>query len=347
MSLEGPIRQAWGGRNRLPTRGVGRYRAGRPGPPFGSLWEVSAREWRGFLATDAATYSRLLHFSRRSAAARCTDPEPGSWRHELAAAYGWAFNTRPELTYTPRAGRQWHMIRTAVDHGGDLPEQHADFFVRIGDHVSRIAGTLATTERTAIHSAHVESAWSLTRRAVLDTADLAAMDRSAVEQFIKGLDEMLCDVEPEEGRAAPIRPIRPAYSSLGPRGSGRHGGKTATGSSAVRKLKEWYQDQCQMCAAVLVLPSPRHRYSEAAHIRAREDDGPDVVENLLCLCPNCHVLFDAGARILTDDLRVVDTVTGRFGERIRLHRWHFIELEFVRHHRRRWTGDERRGALSD
>ncbi|MFD7627803.1 HNH endonuclease [Streptomyces sp. NPDC059851] len=115
----------------------------------------------------------------------------------------------------------------------------------------------------------------------------------------------------------------------------------------MRKLKEWYEDQCQMCAAVLVLPSPRHRYSEAAHIRAREDDGPDVVENLLCLCPNCHVLFDAGARILTDDLEVVDTVTGRPGERIRLHRWHFIDLDFVRHHRRRWTGDERGGALLD
>ncbi|MFG2388460.1 HNH endonuclease [Streptomyces lavendulae] len=307
---------------------------------------MSAREWRGFLATDAATYSRLLHFSRKSAPARCTDPEPGSWRHELAAAYGWAFNTRPELTYTRRARRQWHMIRTAVHHWEDLAERHADFFVRIGDHVSRIAGTLATTERTAIHSAHVESAWSLTRRAVLDTADLAAMDRSAVEQFIKDLDEMLSDIEPEEGQAAPIRPVQPEHSSSRLRGSGRHGQQQATGSSSVRKLKEWYQDQCQMCAAVLVLPSPRHRYSEAAHIRAREDDGPDVVENLLCLCPNCHVLFDAGARILTDDLRVVDTVTGRLGERIRLHRWHFIDLEFVRHHRRRWTGDECGGALS-
>ncbi|MFD7627804.1 hypothetical protein ACFV7Q_17515 [Streptomyces sp. NPDC059851] len=168
------------------------------------------------MATDAATYSRLQHFSRRSVPARCTDPEPGSWRHELAAAYGWAFNTRPELTYTRRARRQWHMIRTAVHHWEDLPDQHADFFVRIGDHVSRIAGTLATTERTAIHSAHVESAWSLTRRAVLDTAELAAMDRSAVEQFIKDLDETLSDIEPEEGQAAPIRPVQPEHGSSRP-----------------------------------------------------------------------------------------------------------------------------------
>ncbi|WP_330334895.1 HNH endonuclease [Streptomyces sp. NBC_00536] len=70
-----------------------------------------------------------------------------------------------------------------------------------------------------------------------------------------------------------------------------------------------------MCATVLALPSPRHRYSEAAHIRAREDNGPDIVENLLCLCPTCHVLFDAGARVLTDDLTIVDTVTGQHGKK--------------------------------
>ncbi|WP_405648221.1 HNH endonuclease [Streptomyces uncialis] len=88
----------------------------------------------------------------------------------------------------------------------------------------------------------------------------------------------------------------------------------------------------------MVLPSPRDRYSEAAHIQAREDKGPDVIENLLCLCPNCHVLFDAGARVLTDDLTIVDTTTGRPGPRIVLHRWHFIAIQDVRHHRRRWTG---------
>ncbi|CAM5551718.1 HNH endonuclease [Streptomyces avidinii] len=93
-----------------------------------------------------------------------------------------------------------------------------------------------------------------------------------------------------------------------------------------------------MRAEVLVLPSPRHRYSEAAHIRAREDNGPDIVENLLRLCPTCHILFDAGARVLTDDLTIVDTVTGQPGKRIELHRWHFIDSRYVRHHRQRWAG---------
>ncbi|MEU6215105.1 HNH endonuclease [Streptomyces sp. NPDC047023] len=47
---------------------------------------------------------------------------------------------------------------------------------------------------------------------------------------------------------------------------------------------------------------------------AREDNGPDIVENLLCLCPTCHVLFDTGARVLTDDLTIIDTVTGQSGK---------------------------------
>lgn len=40
-------------------------------------------------------------------------------------------------------------------------------------------------------------------------------------------------------------------------------------------------------------------YAEAAHIRAlgSPHNGPDVIENVLCLCPNHHVLFDNGAQL--------------------------------------------------
>ncbi|MFC4464020.1 HNH endonuclease [Streptomyces xiangluensis] len=86
-----------------------------------------------------------------------------------------------------------------------------------------------------------------------------------------------------------------------------------------------------------VLPSPRHRYSEAAHIRAREDGGPDLTENLLCLCPNCHVRFDGGAYVLTDDLTIIDTVKDRLGVKLKRHQWHYINSDHVRHHRLHWT----------
>ncbi|WP_406016643.1 HNH endonuclease [Streptomyces sp. NBC_00984] len=107
--------------------------------------------------------------------------------------------------------------------------------------------------------------------------------------------------------------------------------------NSARKLKHWYQDSCQICATTLVLPSPHHRYSEAAHIRAREDGGPDLTENLLCLCPNCHVRFDGGTYVPTDDLTVVDTVEDRPEVKLKPHQWHYINPAYVRHHRHRST----------
>ncbi len=339
-SLERQIRMAWDGQHTLPTRGVGRYRATRrPAPPHvGALWDLSLRDWQGFLSTDAATYSRVLHFFQRAApVARREDSASSDWRDALAAAYAWAFNTRPILAYTTRAGLEWDAVRAAeAEWDTVLPETHADFFVRIGDHVSRIAGTLAATEHTAIHSAHIQAAWSLTRRAVQDTSRLAAMDHSAIDQLIRELDDRLSGVPVPEGDTPPILPNASEPRYWEPEGRGTYGGRPQADSSAVRKLKQWYQDRCQICSTVLVLPLPRHRSSEAAHIRAREDGGPDVVENLLCLCPNCHTRFDAGALVLADDLVILDTVTGKPGQKITLHRWHFIDLQYVRHHRHRW-----------
>jgi 5-methylcytosine-specific restriction endonuclease McrA len=269
------------------------------------------------------------------------DSASGDWRDALVAAYAWAFNTRPVLTYTTRAALQWDMVRAAeAEWNAVLPEPDAGFFVRVGDHVSRIAGTLAATERTAIHSVHIQAAWTLVRRAVLDTSRLIGMDRSTVDGLVQELDDGLGGKPAPGEDAPPILPNAPEAGHWVPTGRGTYGDRPQADSSAVRKLKRWYQDRCQMCGTVLVLPAPRHRSSEAAHIRAREDGGPDVVENLLCLCPNCHTRFDAGALILTDDLMILDMVTGELGKKITLHRWHFIDTQYVRHHRHRWTTND-------
>ncbi|MFJ9799086.1 hypothetical protein [Streptomyces sp. NPDC101145] len=225
-AMEGQIRMAWDGRHTLPTRGVGRYRATRkPVPPHvGVTWDVSIRDWRGFLSTDAATYSRVLHFVRRAApVAHRVDSASGDWREALAAAYAWAFNTRPVLTYTTRAALQWDMVRAAeAEWDTVLPEPHADFFVRVGDHVSRIAGTLAATERTAIHSVHIQAAWTLVRRAVLDTARLIAMDQSTVDRLIRALDDGLGSIPGPEEDAPPLLPNAPEAGHWGADGKKRH-----------------------------------------------------------------------------------------------------------------------------
>jgi hypothetical protein len=61
-----------------------------------------------------------------------------------------------------------------------------------------------------------------------------------------------------------------------------------------RQIKELYDYRCQMCGMRLVgLSGP---YAEAAHIRpfGAPHHGPDTPDNILCLCPNHHVLFDHG-----------------------------------------------------
>jgi predicted restriction endonuclease len=67
-------------------------------------------------------------------------------------------------------------------------------------------------------------------------------------------------------------------------------------SSAVADyVKTIYDHTCQFCSTRLAIGA--RGYSEGAHIRplGKPHNGPDTTDNILCLCPNCHVLFDNGA----------------------------------------------------
>jgi putative restriction endonuclease len=78
------------------------------------------------------------------------------------------------------------------------------------------------------------------------------------------------------------------------------------------------------------LETPAGTYAEGAHIKGLGEahGGPDTESNILCLCPNHHVLFDNYAISITDDFRVL----GIPGD-IRLHLVHEICLDYVRYHR--------------
>jgi putative restriction endonuclease len=57
-------------------------------------------------------------------------------------------------------------------------------------------------------------------------------------------------------------------------------------------------------------------------------NGPDDESNILCLCPNHHVLLDAGAITLTDDFQVLG-VPGELKLCVR----HNLRREYVQYHR--------------
>ncbi|MFE9929480.1 YDG/SRA domain-containing protein [Streptomyces sp. NPDC005533] len=110
-------------------------------------------------------------------------------------------------------------------------------------------------------------------------------------------------------------------------------------SAVVRAVKKMYDNTCQICRARLIVSLEGAAYSEAAHIQAvgKPHLGQDRIENVLCLCPNCHALFDRGALQLTDELDVIDGITGRFRAALAQAKGHNLGVEFARKHRERWA----------
>jgi predicted restriction endonuclease len=58
-----------------------------------------------------------------------------------------------------------------------------------------------------------------------------------------------------------------------------------------KMVKELHNSRCQICGKRIALPDGTY-YAEAHHIRPLGSDGPDRMENILCLCPNHHVALD-------------------------------------------------------
>jgi predicted restriction endonuclease len=96
-------------------------------------------------------------------------------------------------------------------------------------------------------------------------------------------------------------------------------------------VKKLYNHTCQICATRLEIAG--QGVSEGAHIRAlgHGHRGPDEPGNVLCLCPNCHTLFDKGALIIDADF-----VVWRNGVRdgsLRRHNDHAIDPAHLTYHR--------------
>ena len=67
-------------------------------------------------------------------------------------------------------------------------------------------------------------------------------------------------------------------------------------TTLARNVKELHHYRCQICGQTLKLGGTTP-YAEAHHIMplGRPHNGPDVRGNILCVCPNDHVLLDYGA----------------------------------------------------
>jgi putative restriction endonuclease len=105
-------------------------------------------------------------------------------------------------------------------------------------------------------------------------------------------------------------------------------------TAQARRIKALYDYRCQMCGTRLEgLAGP---YAEAAHIRplGAPHHGPDTSENILCLCPNHHVLFDHGGVGIGEDLSLI----GAEG-RLTAHPQHQIDEVHLRYRREHYQAN--------
>ncbi|MET8049529.1 HNH endonuclease [Streptosporangium sp. NPDC005286] len=105
-------------------------------------------------------------------------------------------------------------------------------------------------------------------------------------------------------------------------------------SLLAEQIKRAHDYHCQICGNRLALQ--QGFYAEGAHIRpiGKPHNGPDEPDNLLCLCPNDHVLFDRGAIAIQADLAVMNMTSGASLGPLRLAPNHDINPEHLAYHRK-------------
>ena len=101
-----------------------------------------------------------------------------------------------------------------------------------------------------------------------------------------------------------------------------------------RQIKALYNYRCQVCG--IRLEGSAGLYAEAVHIRplGKPHNGSDSPDNILCLCPNHHVLFEYGGFTIADDWSLVG-VSGS----LHVHPRHTINLDNIRYHQEHYFYD--------
>lgn len=97
-------------------------------------------------------------------------------------------------------------------------------------------------------------------------------------------------------------------------------------------LKKLHSHKCQICCETI--ETPAGFYSESAHIipLGNPHHGKDINENILILCPNCHVRLDFGSIGIDDDFSLIN-----LHGFLNVHSKHAISRESLSHHRIRFN----------
>lgn len=138
----------------------------------------------------------------------------------------------------------------------------------------------------------------------------------------------------------------PSGTVAPPLGNASPDRRPRTSSAVVRDqqnvdwIKSHYENTCQVCRIQLMTDAGP--ISVGAHIQGlgRPFNGPDLVENMLCLCHNCHAIFDSGSFFIDDDCESIRWIHSPIGKsdsrefkKLLRKKGHEIGVEFVKYHR--------------
>ena len=109
------------------------------------------------------------------------------------------------------------------------------------------------------------------------------------------------------------------------------------------ELKSFYEYKCSFCNTIISRPFD-NPYVEACHIKPLNEDGPDIKENIIVLCPNHHVELDFGA-ITIDPISMtishIDKTNPLDGKKVQLK--HQIVDEYLEFHYQCWKNKKLMG----
>jgi putative restriction endonuclease len=138
-------------------------------------------------------------------------------------------------------------------------------------------------------------------------------------------------VSPEPAASVPplgVNEERELYGTETPKRAEVTVSRVIRNTPVTTAVKQMHDYTCQVCG--IRLETRGGPYAEAAHIRplGSPHNGPDTVDNILCLCPNDHLLFDVGATTIEDDLTISGTQ-----QKLRTIKGHPINRGHLRYHR--------------
>jgi 5-methylcytosine-specific restriction enzyme A len=103
------------------------------------------------------------------------------------------------------------------------------------------------------------------------------------------------DNEEYERRTQALRTLNTQSPKAKPKGQGRPKSKTSTSNQYYRDpaVRAWVLDlskgNCEACGDKAPFKSENgSAFLETHHMKRLADDGPDIVENAVAICPNCH-----------------------------------------------------------